>query len=701
MTETSRRLKETEPSPAEETPSYMKLARYFHPDSQSGRADFENILKIADTVPEGQAVLEKMAEYQQNREEKGKKYFHFSGRSLAGLNFPARQIYIDSNFMRKTGDEPGIDNKGAAARLIQDITYTLAALEKQKNGLNIDSPDIKAELTAQANANRRIADYRLGFVPPHDMIEYDRKSAGDPAVFHALVLKKELEIQKRPHQMFLHSVDFSESGDPRTASRARSNLDFALYLIENKPAAKKALESLRGVRIKEKDFTYTGEIKNTKSIPLNLSVSSEEIALEIIQKAKERQNVLEGLPQDHDVNREKFTFITENPMFEKAVIADADYRAFKKAAAAGAPLEQALAIAAEARKADEKSVRRVLRDAFEQTAEGMESRGALRQFDKMLKILEMTEDGRNVLESISKQGCAIRFDTSGMGPNHLGCYNAAANTIFIRPLSSEAQMAGVLRHEAEHMLQEARFPNPYTRQNTLGALVYQQSIEAAACAFETRFEYEINSYFPETAFIHPEIYKTYADEMNASEDPEKAWGKAFKAWDLAPSYEENHTKYAGLIAENYHPDKSFFDAADILKIVHPGKGCTVEPDFLYTAPLMTKNIDNVVNILRHVQENSAENKIPADSSALKIRVNPKNVNPAYVPLYDHLTQVIRRSAETGKPVSRTEQNQTHSLVTEMKKVQAAAAAETGDTPPAPASKAAVLNAALRNRTYGR
>lgn len=683
--------RETERPTAAAGPAYMKMIRYFHPDAEVSTADFENILKITDTIPEGRAVLEKMAAYQEKRQEKRKPCFHFSARAAERIDIGRRQICLASFLAHRNGDGPSPENKEGAARLIREMTYALAAVDMQTKGRNIDSPEAKAELTAQANANYKIMAYRLGFVPPGNIKEKDRKSAGSPAVFHALLLAEEREIQKRPHQMFLHAVRFLDRENPQDSQSIRSNLDVALYLIENSEAGRKALENLAGAGVREKEYTYRGEMKNTASISLNLSASSEEIALEILQRAVERRNIMEGRPQHQDVLREKFAFVTENPNFEKAVIADADYRAFKKAVAAGLTTDRALALAEEARKAAaEQGPRRVLQDAFAQTKEGTDSPANQEKFEKMLKILEMTEDGRKLLENISERNCSISFDASDLGEKSVGMYNAAANAICLRPVGTPAQIAGVLRHEGEHMLQS--FRTEYDRMDALSGLAYQRAIEAGACAAEAAFNYEINPYFPESSSYHPCIYQSYADEMQVSHDREKAWGNAFKAWNsenLAAVYEGEHMLFAGLIGHGRSRGKPPLSGADILHFVHPEKGCTVEPDFLFSKPLCAGSLENVVNVLNRVIMTSESTQTPADASALKISVDEKRAAPEFIPLYEGMATVIQNSAAAGKPVRPAERKKLAQLISVKPKASSENKAST------------VLSTALLKRNAGR
>lgn len=696
---------QTEVPGAEGVPACVKMLRYFHPDGGASARDFDNLMKIAATIPEGHAVLEKMAAYQEKRAEKRKPCFHFTARAAGGINVARRQIYTDSFLMRRNGDKPTLENKEGAARLIREMTYALAAADMRAKGQNIDSPEAKAELTAQANANYKIMEYRLGFVPPGDLKEKDRKSAGDSAVFYAMLLEQEREIQKKPHQMFLHAVRFLDRENPAETQLARSNLDVALYMIENSGAGRKALERLAGAGIREKEYTYKGEMKNTASVSLNLSASSEEIALEILQRAAERRNVMEGRPQHQDVLREKFAFVAENPNFEKAVIADSDYRAFKKAIAAGLTTDRALALAEEARKAAEQAPRRVLQQAFAQTKEGTDNPANQEKFEKVLKILEMTEDGRALLEAISERNCAIRFDASCLGEKSVGMYNSDANVICLRPMGTPAQMAGVLRHEGEHMLQA--FRTDYGRMDALSGLACQRAVEAGACAAEAAFNYEINPYFPESFSYHPCICQSYAAEMQESHDREKAWGKAFKAWNsenLAAVYEGEHMLFAGFIGHDRSRDKTPLSGEDILRIVHPEKGCTVEPDFLFSPPLCTGSLENVVNVLNRVIMISEETRTPADASALKISVDEKRAAPEFIPLYEGMAAVIQNSADAGKPVGRAEMKKLHKLISDFHKQRQST--ENAEKPKTESVSSAnrtspLLSTALLKRKYGR
>ena len=88
--------------------------------------------------------------------------------------------------------------------------------------------------------------------------------------------------------------------------------------------------------------------------------------------------------------------------------------------------------------------------------------------------------------------------------------------------------------------------------------------------------------------------------MQVSHDREKAWGNAFKAWNsenLAAVYEGEHMLFAGLIGHGRSRGKPPLSGADILHFVHPEKGCTVEPDFLFSKPLCAGSLENVVNVL--------------------------------------------------------------------------------------------------------
>ena len=175
-----------------------------------------------------------------------------------------------------------------------------------------------------------------------------------------------------------------------------------------------------------------------------------------------------------------------------------------------------------------------------------EERKTLREvFDLMSSVPQ----GKKLLDDVTKAGYEIFFEA--FKSDSFGCMYGDKKKIVLSTAKHEnvAGMAMSLLHEMTHAVQNERsemFSDKRAQYVLADQFKFWRASEAAACAEEAKFAYQIKDRHPEIEKFAEKfpMYPAFKAEMEKSGDMAKAGEAAFKAWygfkEYQESYEEDH-----------------------------------------------------------------------------------------------------------------------------------------------------------------
>lgn len=171
---------------------------------------------------------------------------------------------------------------------------------------------------------------------------------------------------------------------------------------------------------------------------------------------------------------------------------------------------------------------RALSSAFMRTA-AFKNTDDKNLFEKLLRTVESTAEGRKTLRAFAKTGCSVRFEE---GVNVGGFFSVNENAVVINPSSGFNDFSSVFIHEARHAVQYNLLNKDLDLFRFADAQTVFRALEADATAHECAFIRQIRDKRPDIYEEHSysPMLAAYSETLEKTGNEKQAMQESFKAW---------------------------------------------------------------------------------------------------------------------------------------------------------------------------